>query len=283
MRVCFSTPGYCIPNLTSDFEKLKKLVTLPCKVEEFYEPNKIPRSAFNIACCYYGEEEISKGHVLIEVNPQFFQEGNLAKQLIILHELIHACQRTNDLLHLNQKYLIDGVNDLIKIQSEYLKHKPEDDYYNYVFKKKINNIDEMSGWIFEIWNELLLKQDYGVHLEKKHETTYKLITKGIPDDAYKNFGTWKKFPIFNQLVRATYLEKISRGTKTSSKYKELAEKWEKILADSTSSEDYGALMSNLDYLTNVDDFSSAGLKQLEDAYDKMIETMKEEAKKDYLN
>lgn len=282
MKVYFSTPSYCIQGLTSDFEELKKLVLLPCDTDEFYEQNKIPRSAIDIACCYYGEEEISKGHVLIEVNPHFFQEDDLARQLILLHELIHACQRTNELLQLNQKYLIDGVNDLIKIKSEYLEHKPEDDYYNYVFRKKTNNIDEMSGWIFEIWNELLLKQDYGQHLEKKHETTYKLITKGIPDDAYKDFGTWKKFPIFSQLVRATYLEKISRGTKISSKYKKLAEKWEKILSDSTSAEDFEELMSNLDSLTNVDDFSKAGLEKLEEAYDKMIKMMKNEAKKDYL-
>jgi len=196
-----------------------------------------------------------------------------------LHELIHVCQRANDLEKLNKKYLIDGINLLKTIISEYPKIK--DDFFNYVFKQKISHISMISSWIFEIWDELYLKNNYGEFEEKKHETTYARISKDAKDDVYDNFGSWRKYPLFGQLIRATYLQKITNGKDISKKYLDLSEKWKKILKDSTSDEEYCRLMKILEDLTNVDDFNNVGLKKLETAYDLIINEMISEVKKDY--
>ena len=273
MKICFSTPAYCIDSLRKDFDELKKEFTLPCKIEEFYAANTKSRLPQEIAVAFYGEKEIKQSYPEIEINPQYFKEDSVARHLILLHEMIHCFQRVQELSKINKKYFVDGTQKFNDKIDEYISKHGKDHNLD-KFRIMAYNIGMFSTWIFEIWDELYLKKKYPAYYEKKLKLTFQRINSQYSETEYNEFGILAKYPIFIQLSRAYHLKKISKGTKVSENFCELYDKWKNRLSKVTNSQEYGKLMSYIDLLANFDGFENSDTSNLEKVYDEVIELMK---------
>lgn len=83
-------------DLADDLKALSN--NLPCEFTSIFEANTKSIEPENIATAYYSTEQIALGYPIIEINPQYFLDFSISeRRLILLHEIIHACQRTNEL------------------------------------------------------------------------------------------------------------------------------------------------------------------------------------------
>jgi len=170
--------------------------------------------------------------------------------------------------------LADQINSII---DGYLKNHPKDKKF-YVFRDSLMAVGLFSSWIFEIWDEMYLKTNYSQVLEKKLELTFENINQEINEDTFKDYGSWAKYPVFINLVRAYYLEKICKGSNVSTKFEDLRNRWEKKLKDITNSNEFKELMNHLEALTRIEDYNNSDTSTMEKSYDHLIEKMINDAK-----
>lgn len=267
MKIQFSS-WKKIEVLQNDVKELKKEWEPPCEFEPIFEKIDFPKNISEFAYCSI-ELEKEKGHAVIVAAPMYFDIRNAKlRKLILLHELIHACQRKNDLHEFNKKFLtrMDRLDTII--ENEYKEFKD-----NFEFNEKIRDIKQFSTWIFEIWDELFLKHNYPSDEEEKHGITLGVIRRDCKEDAFKTLGKWRKYSVFKHMVRASYLKKITSGREISSEYEKLELCWKEILEKCSTKNELEELLQKLNDLTFVNEFNENGLSKLENAYDEMIEEM----------
>src|SRR5437660_5621549 len=102
MKVCFSADQVYLNSLKTDVTTLKKMLKLPCEFEDVYNSiTSLRRNA--LAATYYGKNEIAQQCPVIEFSMQYFTYNDSKRRIVLLHEMIHACQRFNDLSELNSQ------------------------------------------------------------------------------------------------------------------------------------------------------------------------------------
>ena len=52
---------------------------------------------------------------MVEINTQYFKEKREKRILVLLHEIIHCCQRVNELKTINDKYMVNLAAKLTSI------------------------------------------------------------------------------------------------------------------------------------------------------------------------
>jgi len=271
MKICFSTSSYQIDELKNDYNAISK--DLPCNVEPIFDVNVESAHPNDIAVTLYSTEQIKLGYPIIEVNPQYFvdfSEGN--RRLILLHEIIHACQRTNELSELNRKYMIDLRNRLNQLVTDYVTKHNEDECFQ-AFRATVYAIGMFSTWIFEIWAELFLKERYPHYFDDKMKVTFDTIDSQYKKGAYEWCGIWAKIPVFIEMIRANYLKKITEGKPVSASHEGLYQKWRERLGECVDQEEYNELMGRVESLTDISAYERSNTKILENAYDPAIDMM----------
>jgi len=283
MKVCFSIPSYCIkdlPNvdvleiLKNDYALLKK-ISLPCDVEECFEITDHARYKIGIAVTFYTKSDIQKGYPNIEINIQYFARSAEERRLILLHEIIHACQRVNELSEINKKYLIDRDTELNDLIPRYAGIKGKNDLEIYLFKTKIGAITMFATWIFEIWDEMYLKEKYPDLLEPKMKATYDMISHYYKQNVYSFLEGWAKYAILAEVVRSCYLMKITSGKSVSTNFEDLLIKWSTELKNHAENDEYDKLMNLVESLTDLNAYRKSDVKILEIAYDKVLKMMRD--------
>src|SRR6185437_6003184 len=256
MKIWFSAPIDCLDILKEDFKELKKY-DLPCNIEEIFFSYDNPRCPACIAVTFYTKEDLEKGYPNVETNTKYFQMDSYERKLILLHEIIHTCQRVNDLNKINEKYFVRGINELEQIENLYIKTTGTSDPWIQTLNMRTKTIDMFASWIFEIWAEMYFKKQYPTHFQKIMEITYNIINSQYKRYAYPSDDDWSKFLVFAQLVRAYYMMKITQGWIVSSKYEELFENWRVELSECTKNGEYDSLMARLDLLCDISSFDKS--------------------------
>ncbi|MCY4492192.1 MAG: hypothetical protein OXC46_12140 [Thaumarchaeota archaeon] len=272
MNIKFQTAGWDVQTLEDDLKSLKTTLGFPCEFSYIVNPCSVSRSPDDIAIAFYAKNEIKTGIPLVEMNSEYFEIEDMQKRiLILLHEIIHCCQRVNELEKINIKYMVDLVEQIIAIEKQYLESHYNDAQF-YRLNSSLNVIGLFSSWIFEIWDEMYLKTNYSDIFEVKLEITFERIGE-ISDSAYDNYGKWSKYAVFTDLVRACYLKKIAEGLQVSEKFEKLFCKLELKLEKITTAHEFNDLMSNLKCLTHIEGYANSDTSILEASYDKLIEQM----------
>ena len=271
MKIEFQTATWEVQNLEGDLQRLKDTLGFPCEFSSTVVASKEPRSSNDVAIAFYGKNEINAGVHLIEINTKYFKHKQDDRILILLHEIIHCCQRTGALQKVNDKYIKLGkrIDDLV---GEYIKNHGRDKQFS-IFWNSLYAIGLFYSWIFEIWDEMLLKTKYKSVLEKKLSLTFCIINKKIDKNTYRDYGCWAKYRIFIYIVRACYLQKISKNLGISEQFEDLKQRYIATLKQITNDAEFTQLMDQLDSLTSIDDFFNSDTSNLEKSYDVLIETM----------
>ena len=277
MNIEFQTASWEVNELKNDLQYLKNTLGLPCKFQETVNPSTTPCSPTDIAITFFRKDEVKTGIPVVEVNTQYFKEKREKRILILLHEIIHCCQRVNELKTINEKYMINLAEKLNSIINEYPKDHKQDKKFG-IFRASLMAVGLFSSWIFEIWDEMYLKINYSKVLEKKLELTFEKINQEISVDTFQDYGCWAKYPVFINLVRAHYLEKISEGHNISIKFKDLCRRWENKLKCITDESEFKELMNHLEALTRIKDYNNSDTSTLEKSYDRLIDQMITDAK-----
>lgn len=272
MKVEFNTASWETDKLKDDLEYLKNTFGLPCEIEETINACREPRAPNDPAIAFFGKNEVKTGIPVVEINTQYFNEKKEKRILVLLHEIIHCCQRANGLKKVNEKYMINLADRLNSIIVEYLKNHPRDEKF-YVLRESVKAVGLFSSWIFEIWDDMHLKTNYSQVLEQKLELTFEKINQEINADSFKDYECWAKYPVFINLVRVYYLEKISEGYDISKKFQDLRSRWENKLKDITDTKEFKEIMNNLEALTRIEDYNNSDTSTMEKSYDSLIERM----------
>jgi len=168
--------------------------------------------------------------------------------------------------------MINLAEQLNSIPQDYKKNHSQDEKF-YTLLNSTRAIALFSSWIFEIWDEMYLKINHPDKFETKLEGTFEKIDQKINADTFKDFGDWEKYPVFINLVRAYYLEKITAGHNISKKFQDLCKRWKNKLKQVTDTNEYNELMKNLESLTRIEDYANSDTSAMEKSLDKLIEQM----------
>ncbi len=272
MKIDFQTPTWEVQTIEDDLEYLKNSLGYPCEFQSTVNPCKEPRCPNDVAIAFYGSKEMKTGIPVVEINSLYFEKDQDDRILILLHELIHCCQRINELKSINNKYMIQLSTQINLLIDDVLKIRGHDIKFN-VYRSSLLAVSLFSSWIFEIWDEILLLKKYPTVFERKLELTFERIDQKIDSNTFKDYGDWAQYSVFINLVRALYLKKITKNHKISKKYEDLYEKWKQKLESITTKNEFDELMTHLDSLTYVEGFEKSDTSTLEKSYDLLIKQM----------
>lgn len=227
MKICFSADQIYLSSLQTDVLELKQSLELPCEIEDIYR--HLPKLRENaIAGTFYGNEEIEQKSPVIEFSNRYFTCSKTRKKIVILHEIIHAYQRSGSLSQLNSKFLVDALRQYKPEIKEELKLQIDTKYKKFQIKKKPMLF--ASTLIFEIWEDIFMKENYPDLFEEAMDFVYENIsTDLVHKNPFQEFGNDAKYYIFLCMVRALYLSKISKNTNSLTKFEFLYEKWREEL------------------------------------------------------
>lgn len=182
--------------------------------------NFIAESFFDPSCPTEGAR--------IEFSEKYFAQSDEERILTMIHEFIHV------------KYFIGVLSVWLS------KSKDACNKLDQRIKERVSHVDQnapdrldvcahlfpnLLDWLHEIWAELYLKNEHSDLFPKRIEHLYKIRKREY--DKYTGFtgyGQHIKYPLFLELVRATYLWKIAgAGTDAGKRFDELRQGWRKRL------------------------------------------------------
>lgn len=270
MKVLF-TSTIKIDDLWENYNQLS--MKLPCTIEPIFDINPSPRNTQDVAVAFYNESDIKNGYPTIEVNSEYFSLSILDRKLILFHEIIHACQRANDLASLNKKYFVDELKKWQNLETKYGEQVGRDSMEFALFQKKLYAINMFATWIFEIWDEMYLQKNHAEFFEYKMKITYNKLKTYYKPDVYSFLENWAKYAIFIEIIRSRYSMKMTSGTQISADYEDLYNKWLCELKRNTDNKEFEKFMNLVEPLTNITAYEKSDTKILEVVYDPMIDTM----------
>lgn len=266
LKIQFSTSSGHVEDLKQDFENIKNNFGLPCEITPDFVVISTPRTSMGPAVTFYEDKQVKQGFPEIDANPSYYDLPE--RKLTLLHEIIHAYQRSGSLELFNKEYLINLISRLEEIQKQFT----EDEDYNFTISPKLQMIYLYSTWILEIWDEMYLKIKYPDLYVKKLDQTYDLISKNLSSEI-EGYGKWKKYIFLFEFVRAKYLQKITLGTDIESKFENLCKEWELRLQSCVDTIEFQRLMSKVEDLTNIEAYELDDPTSLKNAYEEMIQEM----------
>lgn len=246
----YTFPEY-LEILKKDYDDLKKEREKLCKLEESFLKTDQISNEVQYAITHYGKEEMENHYVRIEVTRQYYEKTDAVRKIMLLHELIHACQRSNELLNWNKK--IRGILAIFygKITRYYLT----DDYEKIKLEEMWKNFNWIKSWFFtlpfEIWDDIFFRDTFPELFSLDVEIIHQNISEGVDTMDLKNAV---KYPVFVQLVRSTYLEKITKGADIATKFSKLSGFWRSKLNDIIKEDEQDFFDSSLESLSNISNY-----------------------------
>lgn len=224
--ICVALPEN-LSLLESDFAKLNE--ELPCDSNLDFREVSTLNNPDQIAVTTYGEE--LTGIVLppyIEFST-YFQLEDLDRKIIFLHEIIHACQRQNDLLGINQK-----TREILKTYVEYIVtewKKAKEKTPNpitipfEILDQKKDSIRSLFEIPFELSDDVFFKEKYPHLFEKNMTMNYNNIS-GYSTKLNSFSTIFQKYHlIYKELLRTGYLSQLNIDTELGKNFKKLYDNW----------------------------------------------------------
>jgi len=237
-----------IDDLKQDYNNLKNEREKLCQLEEsFFETDDIAEN-IRYAVTRYGKGEMEGGYVKIEVADKYFEQTIEIRKIMLLHELIHACQRPNELLNLGKKCR----EILAKFYGLMTRYYLQQNYEQARLQEISGNLnlirDRFLILPFEMWNDIFFRDTFPDLFPYNISRIYENISSGIDKLDLKNA---EKYPVFAELLRATYLTKITDGMDISSKFYDLSNFWKGKLNDIVENEERHFFDSSLNSLSDI--------------------------------
>lgn len=209
-----------IEDLKCDFENLRTEISLPCEIQPQYS-SLYETFTHTTAITYYRRSEIESKCPKILFNESYFDEDYSERKFTLLHELIHACQRSSNLSDWNFLWL----NTWDYMESKKLQYEVLSDFKNAdnIEYNKIL-IHQLFAYVFEIWDELFVKTTYPNLFEGRMNQLYDFIIQTNYLDSFDTHPKKKEW-IFMHLIRSYYLKRISEKTKAYANFDLFHNSW----------------------------------------------------------
>lgn len=256
MSIAFASYPFQLDKLKTDFNLLKNSEKLPCKFEPYYSPAQKLYYKENIATTTYGKE--LGGDLLppyIEFS-KYFNYSDSERKIILLHEIIHACQRKNDLFGVNDKTrnilhtFHSEITEKWK-QAKQISANPDETPFEILEQKRavISSIFEIP---FELCDDVFFKTNYSHMFEQNMNINYNNISGYV--DKFTSFSKiyQKYYYVYREMLRTKYLYTLNIGFPLEEKFKELFEKWNKLYLEYFTSDERSQLDLFIESLTNLD-------------------------------
>ena len=228
MSIAFASYPYKLDQIKIDFKALKHSEKLPCEFEPYYSPATKLYFKDNIATTTYGKK--LGGNLLppyIEFS-KYFDYENSERKIILLHEIIHACQRKNDLFGVNEKTrnILGTFVSEIRTKWEQAKNdsnNPDTAPFEILDQKRttISSIFEIP---FELCDDAYFKTHYSHMFEQIMSMNYTNISGYV--DKLSTFSRiyQKYYFVYREMLRTKYLYTLNTGFSLEEKFKKLFEK-----------------------------------------------------------
>ena len=199
--------------LKEDFSSLQSIVDLPCSFSHLYE--KLDDDESNLlAVTIHGKTQEEKNATDIKFYELYFKLNSEERKIILLHELIHACQR-NDILKSCNTQVNILVNQYRLLQKYLYAIGVKGDSFVKV-KFNFSNIYKLLSFgIFELWDDLCFKEKYHDFFESNMNLVYSQISRNVDE---LDFTGANKYAVFFELLRADHYAKISQNLDIHKKF-----------------------------------------------------------------
>lgn len=249
--------------LKADFISLESNIILPCSFSHSYQELDDDNSNL-LAATIHGKTQEEKKATDIKFFEQYFQLSSDERQIILLHELIHACQRSNSLKDWNTK-----VNTLVNKYNSLRNYLYSLGVMGNLFVKVKFNLSTIIKFlafgIFELWNDLLFKQKYPDFFESNMNLVHSQISFKVEQ---LDFTKANKYAIFFELLRADHYTKMSQGLVINKKFYELFEFYIEKLSKIVDTTELLNFKDRLSELNNSEHYPNS--KKLSEKYEEYI-------------
>jgi len=146
-------------NLRAIFQTQSDAIAIPCNLTVNFESRLVMR-AQDTPTTFYGRERIHNFSPVIEFPDNFFNEANQLRLIILLHELIHACQRQTVLLRWDQ-LTMDRLREYKALANFNVTTTPpqQRDALINNLRAQIELFHSYFQIIFEAWNHLFMRNN----------------------------------------------------------------------------------------------------------------------------
>lgn len=226
--IAFAARPYQLEQLKKDFKVLNDSEELPCECDAYFTPASKLHYKGNIATTTFGKE-IGEGELLppyIEFDSYFnFEEKQ--RKFIMLHEIIHACQRKNELYDINtetRKIFRELVIEKIE-KSKIAKNRNLEKIK--ILEDRINIIKGISEIPFELCDDVYFKKKY-FHLFPDIMNLHYEHISGYIDQIEKFSEIYQKYyVVYREMLRTKYLYELNKGLELEEKFYKLFVEWDK--------------------------------------------------------
>jgi len=249
-----------------DLELLQSQIErLPGNLDVNIETQLVLR-AQNTPTTYFGRERIFGFSAICEFPDTHFNENSELRNIILLHELIHASQRQRILRNwdirimerLREYTVIGQIGVQMALDSQRVEL-----IRNHNALKCV--IEEFYKIIFEAWNHLEMRTNFSQFFENELINVHARISHGTQNGMFDSWNEDFMFHMFAKLLEATFFAKITENILVSFDYIQLAGFWRNKLRKVSTVEQFRRLISVLDTMTNPNNFPNSAI--LENQYD----------------
>lgn len=260
--------------LRSDFQNLSNTVnTLPCNIQADFQ-NRLVLRAQHTAATYFGHERVHDFSAVCEFPQNYFDDPEQTRLLILLHELIHACQRQTVLRRWDERTMNKlkeyRVLSDVGLQIAPPQQRPQ---LQRNATAQINLFHEYFEIIFEAWNHLFMKENYPELFEQQMTIVHKRKSSAIEKGYYDDWGEGHMFHAHVKLLEATFFSKITEGFSINNKFQELVQIWRDKLRKICDMKQFQKLNSVVDAMTRTNEYDNSETLELQ--YLTMCECVRE--------
>lgn len=251
------TPNF-LGQIKTDLSQLcSQINELPCNLTVDFESQFILRVQHTPAT-FFGAERINGFVPVCEFPDRHFSESNNLRLIILLHELIHACQRQTVLLHWDKctreklrEYVVFG-----QVAAQMCAPNKRTEIIRNSNAMKCL-IEEFYKIIFEAWNHLLMREQFPEFFEQEMFNVHERIAHGTNDGTFDDWNEDFMFHMFAKLLEATFFAKIAENFQISQDYVNLGRFWRDKLRKVCTPKQFNVLINTVDTMTRTNEFPNS--------------------------
>lgn len=267
-----STPKF-LGCLRTDFEKLVQSIDhLPCGITADFQ-NRLVLRAQDTPTTFHGRERTHNFPAVCEFPDIHFQETEQLRLIILLHELIHACQRQTILRRWDDQTMNTLREFRALANAAILMVRPATDQELREIDAEIQLFHTYFQIIFEVWNHLSMKKDYPSLFEQEMKNIHQRKSAEIDGSHFDNSNDGFMFHMHANLLEMTFFAKVTENLPISNDFQKLAEFWRDKLQSVCESGQFQKLNSVVDAMTRTSEFPNS--QTLEEQYLTMVTLIRE--------
>lgn len=254
-----------LDKLGTDFQKLLQIINrLPCELIVDFNSRVVLR-AQNTPTTYYGRERTNNLPAICEFPENHFHDPEQLRLIILLHELIHACQRQTILRRWDERTMntLREFRVLANISISISLPQQRDAIIK-TTEAEFQLLHSYFQIIFEAWNHLFMKENYPDLFEQEMINVHHRISYNAYNGNYDNWNEGFMFHMHMHLLEATFFSKITEKLQITKDFQKLADFWRNKLQSVCQKNQFQKLNSVVDTMTRINEFPNS--QTLEDQY-----------------